>query len=514
MQIPFCGPTYSGRSTNIDPSRSINFFPEVAPTNDNKAQIALIGTPGAHTFLEFSGGSIRLSRVVNGRCFVIAGSALYEVYNNGTYSSAIGTFPTTTGRVASTDNNHQLLLITGNKGYICDTTPVFPTLVEITDGNFPLYPRHAEVVDNYFIVTDESNKFYVSELDNGLVWPPLAFASVVSTPGNIKRAIFTHQQVIFIKEFSSQFWYNAGIPTTSGSPFLPVSGSVFDFGTSAPWSVAGGNGAVFFLANTRTQDGGSPAGIAMLIGGTPQIISPPAINYTISHFSTITDAFGYCYVMDGHSFYVLTFPTEDRTFVFDSTTGLFHEWSSIQSGQYRVHRHLSDTYTYFSGKHIIGHFNEPRLMELSSEFYDEDDTPIASIRIAQPVFDRGELSSKGIIKLVIDIESGVGLTGTQPIGSIYYADGTILADGTGYAGSANDKLPGNSDPMAWLSWSKDGGHTWSNDYPCSMGKKGEYNKRLVWRRLGFARSKIFRLKMVNSVKKVVLGAYINDGVVN
>jgi len=94
----------------------------------------------------------------------------------------------------------------------------------------------------------------------------------------------------------------------------------------------------------------------------------------------------------------------------------------------------------------------------------------------------------------------------------WLADGSHLADGSGYAGGFSVILSPSGDPKAWLSWSNDGGHTWSNKYEAAMGKMGEYKTRLSWRRLGKARNRVFKLEMPSANKKIIVNAFINDGV--
>jgi hypothetical protein len=149
----------------------------------------------------------------------------------------------------------------------------------------------------------------------------------------------------------------------------------------------------------------------------------------------------------------------------------------------RQHRHLSNEYAFFGGKHLVSHFSEPKIYEMSSRFYNDDGLPIISVRTAQPIFDENENDNIKIFKLVIDAETGVG-------------------DGT--AGN-------NGSPTAWLSWSNDGGRTWSSEYSSSLGRQGEFKTRLIWRRLGSPRNRIFRLKISDSVKKVLLSAMVNNG---
>jgi hypothetical protein len=69
-------------------------------------------------------------------------------------------------------------------------------------------------------------------------------------------------------------------------------------------------------------------------------------------------------------------------------------------------------------------------------------------------------------------------------------------------------LDPNEDPYVYLRWSDDGGHTWSQPIGMSAGKLGEYKKRLIWNRLGDARSRVFEVSMSAPVKWALLDAFI------
>ena len=45
-------------------------------------------------------------------------------------------------------------------------------------------------------------------------------------------------------------------------------------------------------------------------------------------YPMLSDAFGYCYSDGGHTFYVLTFPSGNATWVYDATTAMWHERST------------------------------------------------------------------------------------------------------------------------------------------------------------------------------------------
>jgi hypothetical protein len=63
-------------------------------------------------------------------------------------------------------------------------------------------------------------------------------------------------------------------------------------------------------------------------------------------------------------------------------------------------------------------------------------------------------------------------------------------------------------PQVMLRWSDDGGHTWSNESWASAGKIGQRSARVVWRRLGRSRDRVFEVVVSDPVKWVMLDAYL------
>jgi hypothetical protein len=305
---------------------------------------------------------------------------------------------------------------------------------------------------------------------------------VSSASDKLQRVMSMWQQMWFIKEWSTEVWYNAGVATSSGTPFARTPGGVLDYGTESPFAVARGANTLFWPATQRNDAGGSFVGIAQVSGFTATIISPPSINYQIAQIAKRDDAIGYCYSDEGHTFYVLTYPSGDRTFVYDATTQLWHERSTYKGTPYDYGRHIGNCYAYYDGKHYVGDSTNGNLYEMSSAYYDDNGLPLVSVRAGQHQYDGQTLRNVFMKKLQIDMEAGVGLTGTVPTVGV--------------------------DPQIALSWSDDGGHTWSNDYLASMGKIGEYERRAIWRRLGMSRDRIFRIAISDPVKRVITGAYI------
>ena len=500
----FLGQSYPAISTNLNASRAINFIPEINPS-DSATPLSLIGTPGTLLFCTFGLNPVRGAHVAsNGLMYVVSGNKLYSIDGSGTISAALGTLATSTGRVDMADNGvaaagiggNQVMIVDGAHGYLWNfLTSAFTT---ISGGGWPSTgAARVTFIDGYFVIsTTGSMSFCVSDLYDGSTWNALATAPVQGNPDLLQVPINVHNQLWLIKQYSSEIYYNAGIATSAGCPFARLSGAVIDYGTPAQFSPALGDNSLFFLATQKNNNTGQVVGIVELSGYTPSIVSPPAINYQISKMKQISDAWGYCYSDIGHTFYVLTFPTEDVTYVYDAATKLCHERSSYKISGVTPHndlspgRHVGNSYAFYNGKHYLGDFQNGNIYEMSMNYFTDNGYPIVSTRVAQPLA-IPELSQNSMLSqvenlffktLFVEAETGVG-------------DGGLLVQ-TGI------------DPQAFLSWSDDGGHTWSNEYPCSLGAAGKYRNRLKWRRLGVAKSRTFKLKIDAPVKKVLLNGFL------
>ncbi len=68
------------------------------------------------------------------------------------------------------------------------------------------------------------------------------------------------------------------------------------------------------------------------------------------------------------------------------------------------------------------------------------------------------------------------------------------------------------DPQAMLRWSDDGGETWSQEHWAPLGKRGEYRRRVLWRRLGQARDRVFEVVITDPIEIALITAYLDVAV--
>jgi hypothetical protein len=57
-----------------------------------------------------------------------------------------------------------------------------------------------------------------------------------------------------------------------------------------------------------------------------------------------------------------------------------------------------------------------------------------------------------------------------------------------------------------LQWSDDGGSTWSTEHWTQVGMQGQYKARAIWRRIGQARDRIYRVAVSDPVNWVIISA--------
>ena len=66
-------------------------------------------------------------------------------------------------------------------------------------------------------------------------------------------------------------------------------------------------------------------------------------------------------------------------------------------------------------------------------------------------------------------------------------------------------------PMINLRWSDDGAHSFSNEYAMSMGNTGEFSNRVMWRRLGRSRDRVYEVSGSDPVPYRLISAFLEVG---
>jgi hypothetical protein len=471
MKTQILGSAYVARSVNAADNRMINLFPELIPEGGKESGF-LNRAPGLKLQQSVGTGPIRAlwAHQTNGSDFyVVSGTEVYKLTSLTSTPVKLGNV-SGTGPVSIADNGTQIFFACNGPSYIYnETTNVF---AQITDPDFPGAVT-VGYLDGYFVFNEpNSQRVWVTSLLDGLSVDPLDFASAEGSPDGLVALIVDHREAWLFGSDSVEVWYDAG---NADFPLARIQGAFNEIGCVAPFSVAKLDNGLFWLGtDARGQ------GIVYRANGYTGVrVSTHAIEYAIAQYGNISDALAYTYQQEGHSFYVLTFPSANATWVYDVSTQMWHERAGFVNGAFT--RHRSNCQCNFEGNIIVGDFENGNIYTFDLDIYADNSQPqkwLRSWRALAP--GQNNLKRTAHHSLQLDAETGVGLVVGQ----------------------------GNQ-PEAMLRWSDDGGHTWSNEHWQPMGAIGQYGYRTIWRRLGMTlklRDRVYEVSGTDPVKIAIMGA--------
>lgn len=471
-QIPFVGASYRERSRNLDAQACINLFLVPGESGNAKSPAALYGTPGTRPLVTLpSGGPVRGMHVPTdgSNALVVAGNRVYRVDGNF-IATEIGIIDNLGGVVSIDDNGTQAVIVTGPNGYLVDLAT--NTVTQIIDPAFYGADR-VDILDSYAIFNRPgTNQFYISGA-NTMTFNALDFASAESNFEPIVSLIVSHSELVLFKKTVTEIWRDSG---DADFPFARDRNAAIEQGCAAKESVVSMDNSVFWLGNYENG-----AGIVWRLNGyTPVRISTDALEFAIASYADISDAIGYSYQQEGHTFYMLTFPSAQATWVFDAATNLWHQRAYLDPATGTLGRHRSNCHMFYAGLHVVGDYATGDLYALDLNYYfDGVSDPLPAIRAATHIAD-GNYEWVVHNRLQIDFETGAGLSVGQ-----------------------------GANPVALLDWSNDGGHTWSSQHSAPLGQIGQFLARARWNRLGRARDRVYRVTISDPVPRVIVGASLN-----
>jgi hypothetical protein len=471
MKTPILGSAYVARSVNAADNRMVNLFPEVVPEG-GKEPAFLQRAPGLEFLQTVGTGPIRglWAHQTNGEdFFVVSGGEMYKLTGTADTPQFIGNI-SGTGPVSIADNGTQLFIAANPDGFIYnEATGVFQ---QITDPDFPGAVT-VSYLDGYFVFNEpNSQKIWVTQLLEGTSVDPLDFASAEGSPDGVVAVLTDHRELWVFGTDTTEVWYNAGL---TDFPLVRIQGAFNEIGCAAPASVAKMDNQIYWLG----QDARGQGIVYRAAGYIGQRISTHAIEWQMQEYSNMEDATGYTYQQDGHSFYVLNFPSANTTWVFDVATGAWHERAGFENGQFT--RHRANNMCNFDGNIIVGDFENGNIYKFDLEVYADNGQPQKWLRSWRALPTGANNLTRTIQHAMqLDCETGVGLNTGQ-----------------------------GSDPQVMLRFSDDGGHTWSNEHWKSMGGIGTYGTRTIWRRLGATmkiRDRVYEISGTDPVRIYIMGA--------
>lgn len=453
----------------------INWYPERMEVADPKSPLILIGTPGLAVFATLPTQPVQGEYQILNRVFAVAGGILYEVFADGTYQQR-GVTPGA-GVAIFTSNNVQLVVAIGNNGWVLDLTTL--ALNEITGDGWP-GASSLSFIDGYVIASKpNSRQFNISGLLDATQWNAIDFALKEGGADNLVTCFADHRELWLFGEETSEVWWDSGNPNF---PFELFQGGFVEVGCAAALSPAKFDNSLGWLG----RDARGHAVVYRANGYAPNRISTHALEFAMSNYPRIDDAIGSSHQYRGHTFYRLDFPSANpapatgvaagATWLYDSSTQLWHQRGFWNLQQARLEAHRGRFYCFAFGKHLLGDYQSGNIYEMNAAFLDDFGQPLRSVRTAPHQYQEGKRIFYSEYRF--DMQVGAG-------------------------------LPDGTPATAALQLSSDGGNTFGNEVYSSLGPVGAYTQRVRYRRCGNARDRVVRLIISDPVPRVLVGAYFD-----
>jgi hypothetical protein len=475
----FVGPWYRVDAPNVDAQRTINLYPEAVVSGTGKNDLYLQGTPGLVTFATLANTPVRAlwagGAPLSGaaRLFAAGGNTLYEV-TSGAVISTVGTIgndaANTPVQVFSDGNN--LLVISAGQSY--QKTSGSLTNLQADSSAMPLARTGAYLDGHFIIAAPNSRDIFVSGINDPSTWDPLDFAVKEGYPDKVGAILGSHSDLWIFGESTTEVWRNTGNPDF---PFGRDPGAFIHQGIVAPWSACRlMNGVAWIGADQR---GGPVCWFAQ--GFTPKRISTHAIEEELGQFGnngatpSLYYTTAYTYVDNGHHFWVLNIQdgggSPHSTWCYDASMDMWHQRAWYDGSSF-IAQQRQRCHAYAFGKHFVGDRSNGKIYEMSTDRWTDDGTAIHRIRTGPHISDEEKLVAHH--KFTLDAETGLGGT----------------------------------NPNVWLSWSDDGGHTWSAEKAGYLGATSAFKTRVIWRRLGASRDRIYSIRVSADAPITLIDAWL------
>lgn len=470
----FIGPSYQSQSSTADVERTVNWYQEYHESKGAKGPQALYPTPGVRTFVTTTDAPGRAFFKYEDRVFAVIGPTFYEVlWDADTETASVvnrGTVLVDASPARITGNGdvaNELIVSSGGAAYLYDMVGNTLTLVSTPALSTV---RMVDYLGGYFMGLDPTTSTWaISDLADGGTWPVLQAQQRNAATDRWISLLVANQEVWLHGSLTTDVWQLTG---AFPFPFAPISGANLQWGIAAPFSSA--------VLGSPIWLGASQHGSGMVLqaaGYVARRVSTHAVETKIQRYSRIDDAVGWVYQEDGHTFYVLSFPTAQATWCYDAATSQWHErayWNHVTAAEeaWRPQWHVEAF-----GKHLMLDRATGTIHETSVSFgSDVGGTEIRRERIAPHIEVQGR-KKVFLHSVELDLEVGLG-----------------LATGQG------------SDPTLMLQVSHDAGKTWGPERWISAGAMGKYKTRTRWGKLGSGRDQVVRVIVSDPVPWRIVGA--------
>lgn len=481
MRLELIGGAYTSRSIIASAQRCINYYPELNPRGAI-IPMTYYQRPGYKPWFTVGSGPIRcIYAATSGDAYIASGNEIYRIPNGTTTPTLLGSItPGKNTPVSMIDNggNGSVLIVDGStNGWQTDLGTNDFSQVSDPTGFF----TGADKVDfiDTFVVWNQPGTVFFNSTESNTIEPfnPLYTAGKTGYPDNLITLYVVRHEVLLLGTWKSEVWYDAGLFPL---PFAELPGTYIEHGCAAKYSPGQEDIALYWLG----QDLQGTGMVLRFRGYLCDRISNHALEMAILNMKNtvgISDAIGFTYQMDGHVFYVLTFPAGDQTWVYDASVQdnnmAWHQeaWTD-ENGV--LHRVRAMSHGLINGTNAFGDWQNGQIYQPDLDTYTDTvngiEYPMTCVRSFGHI---AQARMQGTGQMT-------ALDGKRVEFSGFRAD---LECGMGPVGIDGEPA------QVTLRWSDDRGRTFGSDVLQSSGQPGEYLTQPQWLGLGIARDRIFEI---------------------
>jgi hypothetical protein len=371
--------------------------------------------------------------LVGTTAYVRMGTRLYTLDSSGSFTALSGTFGGSDKTHFARNNNATPQIV-----FVCDDGPFYVTggaKAAYPDGDIGS-PNSVCFHDGYFMFGYGTGKIQASGVNSTSI-DALDFTSAESNPDGVSR-LWSFRGLLYVAGQATIEVY--GEPVNAAGFPLTRQGYHITPGLITPFAVAGfepefGNYPIYV---------GSDNTVRWLKGFEAEKISPPDLDFLIAGVEDKDTLEALCYISRGNAFWQLS--SDDWTWVFNVNNGTWHERQSYGLDRSRMTLSLAAFDTWITGDTQANY-----MLEIDPEKLVEVDSPLIAIIESSPVKDFP--NRVRVARADFDFTVGVGdVTGVDPI---------------------------ETDPTVMISWSDDGGATFTNPWNRKLGEQAEYAQRIT-----------------------------------
>lgn len=449
IDVPFTGGFYQTRSRPLSYQECVNWYPNRL-TSGGLSPESIYPTSGLMAVIESLSGIGRGMHLVNGVLYVVSGQRLfridYAVLPSGDSFSAVDIgFIGGSKRVQMASDTDQLAIVVPDEyAYMYTVGGAITDLSSVPNFISPVCDV-VQINSKFVFMQSGSNIIFHSELNDGLTYLALDQYIVVQYPKNVGLIVYRNTLYCF-GDYVAVPFADQG---QSEFAFRPIPGAVIDVGLASV-----GAKVLFRDSFVFVGSGENAERSIWLFSGRPQKISSEPIDFIIQNKSPfdVTNSYMMRHSQNGADFACLKMG--DSCFVFDLSTSLWHERSSVIGGN-KVNWRVTSIQQAYNRVFVLDS-DLSSLGEITDSAFDEYGVRIHRVITTQPFTNSGKTTRVYAIEAYFDVG---------------YEAGDVLT----------------------LEYSDDGGFTWSEPISRGLGAIGEYGRRVIFDRLGsFTNTRVLR----------------------